>query len=66
MPRLPGESFLTSEEDPRFALADWVTDKDNRFFARAAVKRIWRELMGRGLVEPVDDPHIPDSGVPLP
>ena len=32
-----------------------MTDENNPFFARAAVNRIWRKLMGRGLVEPVDD-----------
>src|SRR5213078_358160 len=42
-------------EDPREALADWVTSPDNRFFAQVAVNRVWADLMGRGLVEPVDD-----------
>ncbi|MEX2120885.1 MAG: DUF1549 and DUF1553 domain-containing protein [Pirellulales bacterium] len=42
-------------EDPREALADWMTSDDNPYFARAAVNRIWAELMGRGLVDPVDD-----------
>jgi hypothetical protein len=42
-------------EDPREALADWVVSPDNRFFAQVAVNRVWADLMGRGLVEPVDD-----------
>ncbi len=36
-------------------LADWLTQKDNPFFARAVVNRIWFHLHGRGIVEPVDD-----------
>ncbi|GIW88181.1 MAG: surface protein [Isosphaeraceae bacterium] len=34
-------------------LADWLTH--NRQFARSLANRIWFHLMGRGLVEPVDD-----------
>jgi hypothetical protein len=41
--------------DYRPALADWLTRPDNPFFARAMVNRVWREMMGRGIVEPVDD-----------
>ncbi len=41
--------------DYRPALADWLTRPDNPFFARTMVNRVWREMMGRGLVEPVDD-----------
>lgn len=42
-------------EDRRLALAGWVTAPGNPFFARAFVNRVWRRLLGRGLVEPVDD-----------
>lgn len=42
-------------EDPRRALADWLTSPDNEFFAKVAVNRVWAELMGIGLVDPVDD-----------
>jgi hypothetical protein len=37
------------------ALAQWVTSPANPFFAKAQVNRIWFHLMGRGLVDPVDD-----------
>lgn len=37
------------------AFAQWLTAAENPYFARSVVNRIWRELMGRGLVEPVDD-----------
>jgi hypothetical protein len=39
----------------RAELAAWLTSPENRQFARAAVNRIWHQLFGRGLVEPVDD-----------
>ncbi len=41
--------------DPREALADWMTGPDNPYFARVIVNRVWADLMGVGLVEPVDD-----------
>ncbi len=50
-----GTAPVDDERDPREALADWVTSKDNPYFARVVVNRIWADLMGRGLVEPVDD-----------
>ena len=37
------------------ALADWVAAPDNPFFARAQCNRVWRELLGRGIVDPDDD-----------
>ncbi|QEL14989.1 DUF1553 domain-containing protein [Limnoglobus roseus] len=40
---------------PRVPLAAWVTAKDNPFFAKAAVNRVWGQFFGRGLVDPVDD-----------
>ena len=42
-------------DDPRAALAKWITDPNNEFFAGAMVNRVWRHYMGVGLVEPVDD-----------
>jgi hypothetical protein len=46
---------LDPKRDPREALAAWMTSRDNPFFDRAAVNRLWAELMGRGIVHPVDD-----------
>ena len=37
---------------PREALADWIVSRDNPYFARAAVNRVWEHLLGVGLVEP--------------
>jgi hypothetical protein len=46
---------IAPERDPREALAAWVSRADNPFFARAVVNRVWGDLMGRGIVHPVDD-----------
>jgi hypothetical protein len=54
-PRIPGDHFINATDGAREELAKWLTSPDNPYFARAAVNRIWRELMGRGLVEPIDD-----------
>ena len=53
---LAGEPTTADEQtDPRPELADWVTSPSNPYFARLAANRIWKHLMGRGLVEPEDD-----------
>ncbi|MDG2382753.1 MAG: DUF1549 and DUF1553 domain-containing protein [Pirellulaceae bacterium] len=36
-------------------LSSWLTDPSNDAFSKAQVNRIWYHLMGRGLVNPVDD-----------
>jgi len=41
--------------DPRASLAAWMTSKENDYFAKVQVNRVWAALMGRGLVDPVDD-----------
>jgi hypothetical protein len=41
--------------DRRRKLADWLTARDNPFFARNLVNRFWGYTMGHGLVEPIDD-----------
>ena len=46
---------LSPDDDRREKLADWLVSPSNPFFARAAVNRIWYHLLGRGIVEPVDD-----------
>ncbi len=39
----------------RAALAAWVTARDNPYFARATVNRVWAYFLGTGLVEPLDE-----------
>ena len=54
--RIPGEQFLSRDaKDGRKHLADWLTDASNPYFAKAIVNRLWKHMMGRGLVQPVDD-----------
>jgi hypothetical protein len=42
-------------KDRRVRLATWLSDAKNPFFAKSLVNRIWFHLLGRGIVEPVDD-----------
>jgi hypothetical protein len=46
---------LESPMDRRRYFADWLTAADNPYFARALVNRVWRNFLGRGLVEAEDD-----------
>ncbi len=46
---------LDSPLNRRAYFAEWLTSPQNRYFARALVNRVWRNFMGRGLVEPADD-----------
>ncbi len=56
-PRYPGIAE-PPEKDPgnnrRRQLTIWMASRDNPYFARAAVNRAWAQLMGRGIVDPVD------------
>ncbi len=56
-PRLLGtENGIPAKDVDRLEfLADWVASRDNPFFSRSLVNRIWFNLMGRGIVDPVDD-----------
>jgi hypothetical protein len=46
---------LTSTEDRRIPMADWLTSPENPYFARSITNRVWRNFLGVGLVESVDD-----------
>lgn len=46
---------FTGVHDRRAVLADWMTARDNPFFAKAIVNRLWAHYFGKGLVEPIDD-----------
>ena len=46
---------IAPDDDPRLALADWMSKKDNPFFAKALVNRYWKHFFKRGLIEPEDD-----------
>lgn len=62
--KMKPEFLIHSDADPRIGkddvqrrerLADWVTSRENPWFARAYTNRVWSRLMGRGFYEPVDD-----------
>jgi hypothetical protein len=44
-----------SEASRRVQLAKWLTSKDNQYFAKSYVNRMWSYLLGVGIIEPVDD-----------
>ena len=46
---------LAPDDDPRQSLVDWMTGRENRYFARSLVNRYWKHFLNRGLVEPEDD-----------
>ncbi|HEX4611972.1 MAG TPA: DUF1549 and DUF1553 domain-containing protein [Urbifossiella sp.] len=58
MPPTPLDGRPLAVGDPgdrRKYFADWLTAPENPYFAKAAVNRVWKNLMGRGLVESEDD-----------
>src|SRR5262245_45060120 len=61
-----GGETMDDPFDRRRRLAEWITAKENAFFARNMVNRFWAYTMGRGIVEPIDDmretnpPSIPE------
>jgi hypothetical protein len=56
-PRAPGgpEFKLGRHDDPRRALAKWMTAADNPYFARTMANRMWGHFLGRGIIHPIDD-----------
>jgi len=64
---LKGDVDVPADRDRREIFAEWLTANDNPFFAKASVNRIWGQLLGRGIVEPVDDfrDSNPPSNAPL-
>ncbi|MCU0716737.1 MAG: DUF1549 and DUF1553 domain-containing protein [Pirellula sp.] len=66
-PLLKEPVTLSEDEDPRIALADWLVSPENPYFAKAAANRVWGEVLGMGIVDPVDDFRAtnPPSNAPL-
>jgi hypothetical protein len=54
---MPGgdKVVLKANTDFRIALIDWLTNKQNPYFAKVMVNRVWFWLMGRGVVDDPDD-----------
>jgi hypothetical protein len=55
---LGGDSPDVKGKDPRTALAEWLTSKDNTLFRENLANRIWAQFFGRGIVDPVDDVRV--------
>ena len=68
-PQLLGGQQIVAEEysDPREPVMQWLREKDNPYFARVLVNRIWEDCFGAGLVNPTDDMNLanPASNEPL-
>jgi hypothetical protein len=52
--------------DPRAALAKWLTSPENELFSKNLANRIWAQLLGRGVIEPVDDIRVSNPPVNAP
>lgn len=55
-PQFPYQADLVpAEGSRRQRLARWITSAENQYFATSYVNRVWAYLLGRGLIEPIDD-----------
>ncbi len=45
----------TPDAERRATIAKWITSKQDPWFSKAFVNRVWAELVGEGFYEPVDD-----------
>ena len=56
-PAFPFEAEFSAPEkaNRRDELASWITSRDNEYFARSYVNRLWGYMLGVGIREPIDD-----------
>lgn len=52
------EVSLANVRDPRAPLMEWMRSKDNPYFARAFINRVWANYFGSGIVNPPDDMNL--------
>jgi len=52
------EVSIAALDDPRTPLMEWLRSKDNPYFARAFVNRVWANDFGVGIVSPTDDMNL--------
>jgi hypothetical protein len=52
------EVSIAGIDDPRAPLMEWLRSKDNPYFARAFVNRVWANDFGVGIVAPTDDMNL--------
>ncbi len=55
VPRIPGQRYLEGNADHRLAFSEWLLQAPEYLLARNSVNRVWAQLFGRGLVDPVDN-----------
>ena len=55
VPKTLGDDKILEGDSRLDALAEWVANPSNPFFAKSQANRIWSHIVGRGLVEPNDD-----------
>lgn len=60
---LGGESANATGDDPRIALASWMTSDDNPYFAPNLANRLWEQFFGIGIVNEVDDVRVSNPPV---
>jgi hypothetical protein len=49
---------ISTDDDPRQKLVDWMVSPKNPFFAKTVANRYWAHFFGRGIVDPLDDMRI--------
>lgn len=54
--------IVSDDQSPDVSYAKWMTSKENPRFTTVIANRLWKKVMGQGLIEPVDE--ITDSTVP--
>ena len=61
--RLLGAEYvdLSTVTDPREPLMEWLRRKDNPYFAKAIVNRIWAHYFQTGIVNPPDDLNLANA-----
>ncbi|MCE9604393.1 MAG: DUF1549 and DUF1553 domain-containing protein [Planctomycetia bacterium] len=59
---LGGEEIVDrTYDDPRQPLMDWLRQKDNPYFAKSFVNRVWANYFNVGIVEPADDMNLANA-----
>ena len=50
-----GKAAVSKKGDPREVYADWMVSPENPRFTKVIANRLWKKVMGIGLIEPVDN-----------
>ncbi len=55
------EVVMANYNDPRAPLMEWMRSRENPYFAKAFVNRVWASYFSRGIVEPADDLNLANA-----